>query len=179
MKKNAVIMVVMCVILFIPALLNGGTKSNIGVIGCAGTSVSDFKGSFFDVGLEVRFSGNFYFQFLVDTYSEPAALGEFSAVGLNSSAYGANVYGVYKFSVSQKLSLFTKLGVSYTRLKTSSSPGLSITMGDFGAGAGAGLEFRLSKKVNFVMGGTVKALIADSGAGTWLKFYSGLSFRLK
>lgn len=168
-------------VLFILVLINlsvslaGFERKNIGVMGSAGTAASDFSGSFFDVGMEIRTLGNFYLQFLFDYYLEPTGI---KTDGVGSSSYGFNLYGVYKFKLSKRFHLFTKIGVNYTTLKASVSPlNVSSSNSDFGAGGGVGFEFHLNKNIGILLGGTMKAIVSENGVGTWFKIYSGILFR--
>ncbi|MCP4151591.1 MAG: porin family protein [bacterium] len=154
-------------------------KQNISLVGFVGSSLGDFKGQNVGLGLELRLWRNFYVQCLYDSYMEPSALGSFNTPGINSSAHGLNLYLIYKKQLSQKLTLFGKLGVNYTTISSSLQSGVSISGSDPGTGFGLGAQYRMGKNIYFVVGGTLKALIPDSGAGIWFKSYGGISFRLK
>ena len=81
----------------------------VNLFGNVGLAASDLDGLFFDVGVEVKITNNFYGQVLFDYYFSPT--GE-DIEGLDDSAYGFNLYGVYKFTGSGPLNLFAKAGAS-------------------------------------------------------------------
>lgn len=157
--------------------LSAGDKK-INLFGNAGIAVSDFEGLFVDVGAELQFTDNFYGQLLFDYYFNPT--GE-DIEGVDDSAYGFNLYGVYKFSSSGALNLFAKAGVHYTTIKASAEGfGISVsaTESDFGIGGGLGFEYSLSEKVALLLGGTVKLIFSEGDTGTWFKIYGGFNFTL-
>ncbi len=173
-KKKMLILFLLAPVILSVSLFAGGRK-NFSIIGTAGNAVSDFKGVTFDVGAEIRTLGNFYLQFMFDYYLNPTNL---KTAGIDDSAYGFNLYGVYKFRLSKKMNAFVKLGLNYTTLRVSaSSGGVTASNSDFGAGAGIGLEFALSESMGFQLGGTAKALASESGAGTWFNMYAGFVLR--
>ncbi len=177
MKKSFIMVTLLFVLTALTVSQPGSGRRNVSVIGSVGTAVSDFEGAFFDVGVEIRTVGNFYLQFLYDYYLNPTGV---NVDGVNSSAYGFNLFAVYKFKLSKKLNLFTKVGANYTTVKASvSSPRVSASNSDFGAGTGAGFEFNLNKNTGILLGGTAKTIISESGAGIWFKIYCGISFRLR
>jgi len=172
----------MTIIVFMAAFtlsLPAQDEGRMNVIGSLGFAVSDFEGLFLDIGAELQFSDKFYGQLLFDYYSNP--LPESLPAGVNDSAYGINLYGVLKHSSSEKLNLFAKAGLHYTTIKLSASSGgitVSGTTGDFGVGGGAGIEYILNDKLTLLFGATVKFIFAED-TGTWFKFYSGVSYRVK
>ena len=149
----------------------------INIFGNIGLASSDLEGLFVDIGAEFKFSNNFYGQVLFDYYFNPATL----VVGVDDSAYGFNLYGVYKFTGSGSLNLFAKGGVHYTTIKMSASAGgisVSAESSDFGIGGGLGVEYSLSENVALVLGATAKLIFTEGETGDWYKFYGGVNFRL-
>jgi opacity protein-like surface antigen len=157
--------------------LSAGDKK-INLFGNVGIATSDVEGLFVDVGAELQFTNNIYGQLLFDYYFNPT--GE-DIEGVNDSAYGFNLYGVYKFSSSSALNLFVKAGVHYTTIKASAEAyGISVSVSDsdFGIGGGLGIEYSLSEKMALLLGGTVKVIFSEGETGTWFKFYGGFNFQL-
>jgi opacity protein-like surface antigen len=150
----------------------------VNLFGNVGLAASDLDGLFFDVGAEVKITNNFYGQVLFDYYFNPA---KEDIAGLDDSAYGFNLYGVYKFTGSGPLNLFAKAGVHYTIIKMSVSGGgisISAESKDFGIGGGLGVEYSLSEQVALVLGATAKLIFFEGDTGNWFKFYGGINFRL-
>jgi len=150
----------------------------VNLFGNVGLAASDLRGLFFDIGAEFQISNNFYAQALFDYYFNPA---EESIEGVDDSAYGFNLYGVYKFAGSESVNFFAKAGVHYTTIKASASVGdisVSAESSDFGIGGGLGLEFSMSEKVALVLGATAKLIFSEGDTGNWFKFYGGVNFRL-
>ena len=148
------------------------------LFGNVGLATSDLEGLFVDVGAEVKLSNNFYGQVLFDYYFNPT--GE-DIEGLDDSAYGFNLYGVYKFTGSGPLNLFAKAGVHYTTIKMSASGGgvtVSAESSDFGLAGGLGVEYALSEQAALVLGATAKLIFTEGETGNWFKFYGGINFRL-
>ncbi len=143
-----------------------------------GYAFSDFDGMFIDIGFEMQLTGNIYGQLLFDYYFNPGSL---DIEDESSSAYGINLYGVYKHRSSGKMTFFAKAGVHCTVVKAS-APGagfsISVDTSDFGIGGGGGIEYFLRKKLSLVLGGTVKLAFSDENS-TWYKIYCGFSYRLK
>ena len=150
----------------------------VNLFGNVGLAASDLEGLFIDVGAEVKITNNFYGQVLFDYYFSPS--GE-DIEGLDDSAYGFNLYGVYKFTGSGPLNLFAKAGVHYTTVKISASGGgysLSAESSDFGLAGGLGVEYSLSEQVALVLGATAKLIFPEGDTGNWFKFYGGINFRM-
>ena len=150
----------------------------VNLFGNVGLAASDLEGLFVDIGAEFKFSNNFYGQVLFDYYFSPT--GE-DIEGLDDSAYGFNLYGVYKFTGSGPLNLFAKAGVHYTTVKMSASGGgisVSAESSDFGIAGGLGVEYSMSEQVALVLGATAKLIFSEGETGNWFKFYGGLNFRL-
>jgi hypothetical protein len=152
--------------------------SAINIFGNLGYASSDLEGLFFDVGAETKLFQNFYGQFLFDYYFNPT--GE-DIDGVDDSAYGFNLYMVYKFTGSSSLNLFAKAGIHYTTIKFSASEGgisVSAEDSDFGIGGGVGLEYSLSEQFALVFGVTIKIIFSEVETGNWYKYYGGINFRL-
>jgi len=150
----------------------------VNIFGNVGLATSDVEGLFVDIGAELKLSNNFYGQVLFDYYFSP--IGE-DIPGLDDSAYGFNLYGVYKFTGSESLNLFAKAGVHYTTVKMSASTGgvtFSAESSDFGIGGGLGIEYSMSENVALVLGATAKLIFSEGDTGNWFKFYGGVNFRL-
>ena len=173
------ILVSLTVIMFLAAMttsLGASDKKEINLFGNIGLAASDIEGLFFDVGAELQLANNFYAQFLFDYYFNPT--GE-DIEGVDDSAYGFNLYGVYKTSGESNLRFFAKAGVHYTTVKASASyEGISISAesSDFGIGGGVGLEYKMGESVALVLGTTGKLIFSEGDTGTWFKFYGGVNF---
>lgn len=160
----------------LPALhAAGGGKRKI-VFAGIGAASSDLGGLFMDIGLEKRFFGNFYGQFLFDYYFNP-----FDKPGISDSyAYGINLYGVYRIPVSTKINFFLKAGFHWTTLKKNYETSRIVHRKDYGIAGGGGIECRLSETVFIHAGATVKyAYDEDEVDHKWVKLYGGVVFRLK
>lgn len=144
-----------------------------------GYAFSDFEGLVLEFGGELQVTGNLYGQLLIDYYPDP--FGDEGVPDFNDSAYGLNLYAVYKLQMADKMNLFAKAGVNLTSVKVAAVVfGIPVTAvdTDFGAGAGAGIEYLFNDKWGMQLGGTVKFLFAEDTA-TWFKVYGGVSYRLK
>jgi opacity protein-like surface antigen len=100
--------------------------------------------------------------------------------GVGTSAYGLNLYGVFKQPLSDNLKLFAKAGVNYTVVEGSIQLfGVNFTeaQSKFGVGGGFGGEYALTEKLSLLLGATVKLIFAEE-TGTWFKIYGGVSYRL-
>ena len=173
MKKILVCVTVLIVLAALSTSLNA-----INLFGNVGFAASDLEGLFFDIGAELKLTNNFYGQVLFDYYFSPS--GE-DIEGLDDSAYGFNLYGVYKFTGSGPLNLFAKAGVHYTTVKISAAANgasISAESSDFGIGGGLGVEYSLSENVALVLGATLKLIFSEGETGDWYKFYGGVNFRL-
>ncbi len=173
MKKR----ILVCVTVLVVLAAMSTSLCAVNIFGNIGLASSDLDGLFLDIGAEFKFSNNFYGQVLFDYYFNPGAL----VVGVDDSAYGVNLYGVYKFTGSESLNLFAKAGVHYTTIKMSASAvGISVSAesSDFGIGGGLGIEYSLSKGFALVLGATAKLLFSEGDTGNWFKFYGGVNFRL-
>ena len=175
------ILVSLTVVIFLATMttsLSASDKKEINLFGNIGLAASDIEGLFFDVGAELQLSRNLYAQFLFDYYFNPS--GE-DIEGVNDSAYGFNLYGVYKTSFHRPLRFFVKAGVHYTTVKLGIAfEGITISAesSDFGIGGGAGLEYSMSDNIALVLGSTVKFIFWEGDTGTWFKFYGGVSFTI-
>jgi len=176
MKRILVCMTVLMFFAAITTSLSASDKKEINLFGNIGLAASDVEGFFFDVGAELQLSNSLYAQFLFDYYFNPS--GE-DLEGVNDSAYGFNLYGVYKSSRDSSLRFFAKAGVHYTTIKVGASyEGISISAesSDFGIGGGIGLEFGMGESIALVLGGTAKLIFTEGDTGTWFKFYGGVNF---
>ncbi len=177
MKKTLLCLsMVMFLVVFSTSL--SAEKKAINLFGNVGVAAADFEGMFFDVGAELQLSENIYGQLLFDYYLNPTGL---DLEGVDDSAYGINLYGVYKFKSSGNLNLFVKAGIHYTTVEATAEVwGVQVTAesSDFGIGGGLGLEYSLSEKMALVFGATGKLIFSEGDTGNWFKFYGGLNFRL-
>ncbi len=169
MKKK---MIFFTIVLFIATLSLSAAPINI--FGNVGMAFSDFEGLFFDVGAEMQLADNFWAQVLFDYYLNPS--GEDLAEGVDDSAYGINLYGVYKFGGSDTMNFFAKAGVHYTTYEIGFF-GLGISESKFGVAGGAGVEFKMGNNMALVFGGTYKTLFAEDTLG-WFKIYGGINFKV-
>jgi opacity protein-like surface antigen len=144
-----------------------------------GYAFSDFEGLVFEFGGELQVTGNLYGQLLLDYYPDP--FGDEGVPDFNDSAYGLNLYAVYKYRMVDNINLFAKTGVHLTSIKVSAVAfGIPVTATDtdFGVGAGGGIEYLFNDKWGMQLGGTVKFLFAEDTAA-WFKVYGGVSYRVK
>jgi len=170
--------ILVCVTVLVVLAAMSTSLCAINLFGNVGLAASDLEGLFVDLGAELKITNNFYGQVLVDYYFSPT--GE-DIEGLDDSAYGFNLYGVYKFTGSGSLNLFAKAGVHYTTVKMSASGGgfsVSAESSDFGIGGGLGVEYSMSEQVALVLGATAKLIFSEGDTGNWFKFYGGVNFKL-
>jgi hypothetical protein len=141
-------------------------KPKMAVFGDLGLAVSDFKGLFFDAGLQYGLSENLFAEFLFDFYLDPAGdLGD-------ATAYGFNLNGVYKFPLQDKLNFFAKAGVNLT---VATAGGNSDSA--FGVNAGGGVEYALADNMGLRGGATFKLSFDQGETSSWFKFYGGFFYR--
>jgi len=152
-------------------------KKQVYLTGGAGLAFSDFEGLFIDLGVNYQLMTCVFIQALLDYYFNPS--GE-KASGVSDSAWGINLYGVYKKPLKNKFSLFGKAGIHLTSTRVSSEfMGFkaSASSSDFGIAVGTGLEYRLKQALALVMGLTFKTVFADE-TGSWFKIYAGVIYHL-
>ena len=104
-----------------------------------------------------------------------------NVIGVDTSAYSVNLYGVYKHKLKKKATAFAKAGINMTMTKVSTTIlGIkaSETTSDFGVGAGGGIIYPLKEKLSLIAGATVRFLFGD-GDATWFKIYAGVNYALK
>lgn len=150
----------------------------INIFGGAGIAFSDVEGLFFDVGAEMKLSSNFWAQILFDYYLNPTGL---DIPGVDDSMYGINLYGVYKYKMTNQMNLFAKAGAHVTTLRASAQVmGITVAVTDtnFGLGAGAGIEIKVGSNMFVLAGGTIKFLFAEGDTATWFKLYGGFGFQV-
>ena len=172
-----------CVAVLVFLAMMSTSLSAINFFVNVGYSVSDIKGVFFDAGAEIKVAGNFYAQFLFDYYFNPGGEEFTKTYGkiFDDSAYGFNLYGMFKFKTSEKLRLFVKGGVHYTTVRLQADflgTVIALEDSDFGFGGGAGLEYSIAKKVALVLGATAKTASGEDVTTNWFKFYGGVNVRL-
>jgi hypothetical protein len=142
-------------------------EPKIVVFGDLGLAVSDFKGLFLDAGVQYALSKNLFGEFLFDFYLKPLG------AGLDFTAYGFNLNGVYKYPLQDKLNLFGKAGVNFTTLS-----GYGVSGTDFGINVGGGVEYNLSDTMGIRAGGTFKMLFESVANISYFKFYGGFFYKL-
>jgi|WetSurMetagenome_2_1015567.scaffolds.fasta_scaffold55948_4 hypothetical protein len=141
-------------------------KPKLVAFGDLGLAVSDFKGLFFDAGLQYGLSENLFAEFLFDFYLDPAgSLGD-------ATAYGFNLNGVYKHPLQDSLSLFAKAGINMTV-----ASGGGETDSAFGLNAGGGVEYELAENMGLRGGATFKMSFESGETSNWFKFYGGFFYR--
>jgi len=173
---------VICLVVFSTAL-SAENEKKLNLFGGVGIAASDFEGMVVLVGIEKQLSDKFYAQLMFDYYLNPS--GE-DIEGMDDSAYGVNLYGVYKHPLSENFHVFIKGGINYTTYKVSVEAGgitISGTDGYFGIGGGAGFEYGLNDKIALILGATAKTLFTSEDDAfekpLWFKIYGAVSFRLK
>lgn len=134
------------------------------VFGDLGLAVSDFKGLFWDAGIQYGLSKNLFGEFLFDFYLDPAGIWG------DVVAYGFNVNGIYKHPLPDKLNLFGKAGINLTMV---SGGGGS----KFGINAGGGVEYLLSEGIGVRAGVTLKMAFETGATATWFKLYGGFLYK--
>ncbi|MCP4215447.1 MAG: porin family protein [bacterium] len=180
MRVNKIIVVAILVMLLAGVSFASGTKrKEIRIFIGAGTAAMDMRNVFVDLGIEQQFFGNLYGQFMLEYYNNPSNLPENS----DSSAYGVNLYGVYKIPVSDKFKFFLKGGVHMTIQEVDMDwvfGRVEGTSTNLGLGGGAGIEYSVSNIIALYGGTTIKMFLDDSNTNaTWFKFYGGISFKVK
>jgi opacity protein-like surface antigen len=174
MKKVMLLLLVFCLATFSFAY----EDKEINVFGNLGMAFSDLEGLNLEVGGEMQFSDSIFGQLSIDYYLNP--MGDAAVDGVDASAYGINLYGVYKTNSSDTLNYFAKAGAHYTTVKASADVwGVNFTATDsnFGIAGGAGIEYALSEKMDLVVGGLVKVVFADE-TGTWFNVFAGINFQV-
>lgn len=146
-------------------------KPKINIFGDAGLAVSDFEGLFLDAGLQYGLTQTLFAEFLFEYYLDPAGS------QADSSAYGLNLNGVYKFELTDTLNAFAKAGICLIH-SSASLNGFSASDSDFGLNAGAGVEYPLSKTMGLRGGATMKLSFAEGDTATFFKFYGGFYYNL-
>ena len=146
-------------------------KPAMQVFGDLGLAVSDFEGLFVDAGFQYGFSPKLFGEFLFEYYFSPAGS------GIDSSAWGLNLNGVYKHGLSDGLNLFGKAGICLIHTSVSYM-GFSAGDSDIGFNAGGGLEYALSETMGLRGGATLKLSFAEGDTGTFFKLYAGFYYGL-
>jgi len=178
MKKTLILVMLIVFTAAFTLNLSADEGKKMNVFGGLGFALADFEGLFFDIGAEMQITSHIYGQLLFDYYFSPNPDG---IEGVNDSAYGINLYAVYKHKSSDTLNIFAKAGVHYTTVKASASGAgysISVTSSDFGIAGGGGIEYVLNDKLALMFGGTLKLIFAED-TGTWFKIYGGISYRVK
>jgi opacity protein-like surface antigen len=179
--KKKVLFVLLSMLLVCAALSPSAQDQKSGsLIGSLGFASLDFEGVAMDIGVEMQVKGNIYGQLLFDYYMDP--FGDEGYQGGDYSAYGINLYGVYKIDASEQLKFFAKAGIHLTTVKWTTKIddiiGVSANDSHVGAAAGIGAQYMLNDRWGILAGGTVKVLFGGL-ADKWLKFYGGLSYRVR
>jgi hypothetical protein len=146
-------------------------KPKIEIFGDVGLAVSDFEGLFLDAGLQYGFSPKLFGEFLFEYYLDPAGS------QADSSAYGLNLNGVYKFEISDDMNAFAKAGICLIHSSVSLN-GFSAGNSDIGFNAGAGVEYALNKTMGLRGGATMKMSFAEGETSTFFKLYGGFYYNL-
>ena len=146
-------------------------KPGMLVFGDVGLAVSDFEGLFFDAGLQYGFCPKLFGEFLFEYYFSPAGS------GIDSSAWGLNLNGVYKLGLSDGLNLFGKAGICLIHTSVSFM-GVSAGNSDVGFNAGGGLEYALNEAMGLRGGATMKISFAEGETSTFFKLYGGFYYTL-
>ena len=169
-------LVLVTVVLFIGAFSLSAAPINIfGNAGFATSSDVVCKKLFLDIGAEMQLSGPIWGQAVFDYYLNPT--GEPMPPGVNDSAYGGFLYGVYKYAMNPKTNFFVKGGVGYTTLKLSAG-GASLSESAFGLGGGAGVEIKFGPKMAILAGGTFKSIFFEGETQNFFKIYGGFSYQV-
>ncbi len=174
------VIVLLLLVVSIPLLADGERKRSM--LYSYGVGTSDLDARVFDFGFEVQIAGNFYGQFLAEYSNE--SFEEFDAY--SSKGWGFNLFGLYKFPVSEKVNLFAKAGVNYTHMELEVEkdedgaypPGINDNLPNLGIGIGAGVELQVTDHIAIHGGATYKVLF-DSEPLKWLKCYAGFSYGVK
>ncbi len=168
MKK--ILPFVLCVLLLSSLGFAAGKKEaqkpEMQVFGDLGLAVSDFEGLFFDAGFQYGFTPKLFAEGLFEYYFNPAGS------GLDSSAWGLNLNGVYKHGLSEGLTLFGKAGICLIHT-TVTFMGFSGSDSDIGFNVGGGVEYALNEKMGLRGGATLKVSFAEEDTGTFFKLYAG------
>jgi opacity protein-like surface antigen len=144
-----------------------------------GFAFADYEGPILDFGLEMQFAPRFFAQISLDYYLNPLP-DEEDIYDVQYTLLGTNIYGVFKFVMTDKFNMFMKAGLHMTGIKVKGEiVGIPITSSQtkFGAGAGIGMEFMLSEKWGLLFGGTYKILFTKEPA-KWFKAYGGVIYRI-
>jgi opacity protein-like surface antigen len=153
------------------AVKKSAAKPEMQVFGDVGLAVSDFEGLFFDAGFQYGFTPTLFAEALFEYYFSPAGS------GVDSSAWGLNLNGVYKHGLSDGLNLFGKAGICLIHTSVSYM-GFSAGNSDIGFNAGGGLEYALNDNMGLRGGATLKLSFAEGETSTFFKLYAGFYYGL-
>ncbi len=175
MKKILVLAMLILFVVSVSLPAAGQGKRHI-VFAGTGVAVSNLEGLFFDIGVEKRFFGNFYGQFLFDYYLNPFK--SFSPI--DSYAYGLNFYGVYKIPASDRIYFCLKTGFHITSWKKEWDVTRIEIRTDYGFAGGGGIEYHLNDRAFIYSGATVKWAFDElTISDKWVKLYGGLVLLVK
>lgn len=185
-KRLAIVTLIVGLTVFVlvsPTYLSAQYEKKSNIIGSLGFAVSDYEGLVMDIAVEFQLTKATFVQFLFDYYVDPLGEDVDTSLGnVDFSAFGLNLYGVFKVSPSERLNLFAKAGIHYTTLKASTKIqgllNIAETDSDFGVAGGIGFEYLLNERWGIVFGGTGKLLFAGDTLN-WFKIYGGVSFRVR
>jgi len=144
------------------AVKKSAAKPDMLIFGDVGLAVSDFEGLFFDAGFQYGFTPKLFAEALFEYYLSPAGS------GIDSSAWGLNLNGVYKHELSDGLKLFGKAGICLIHTSV-----YSFGNSDIGFNAGGGVEYALNDTMGLRGGATVKMSFAEGDTATFFKLYAG------
>ena len=113
-------------------------------------------------GFQYGFTPKLFAEALFEYYFGPAGS------GIDSSAWGLNLNGVYKHGLSDGLSLFGKAGICLIHTSV-----YSYGNSDIGFNAGGGVEYALNDSMGLRGGATVKISFAEGDTATFFKLYAG------
>jgi len=153
------------------AVKQSAAKPEMLVFGDVGLAVSDFEGLFFDAGFQYGFTPKLFAEALFEYYFSPAGS------GVDSSAWGLNLNGVYKHELSEGMKLFAKAGVCLIHTSVTFM-GFSAGNSDIGFNAGGGLEYALNDTMGLRGGATMKISFAEGDTATFFKLYAGFYYGL-
>lgn len=146
-------------------------KPGMLVFGDVGLAVFDYKGLFVDGGFQYGFMPNLFAEGLFEYYFSPFGS------GINSSAWGLNLNGVYKLDLLDGIKLFGKAGVCLIHTSFTFM-GVSYGDSDIGFNAGGGLEYALNETMGLRGGATFKISFAEGEAIIFSKLYAGFYYGL-
>jgi len=171
MKKLMLIVVTMALLAPAGFAAGGKEKAEMQVFGDLGLAVSDFEGLFFDAGFQYGFTPKLFGEARFEKYFSPAG------GGVDSSAWGLNLNGVYKHGLSDKLAAFAKAGVCLISTSVTFM-GFKGSNSDLGFNLGGGVEYALNEKMGVRGGATLKLSFAEGETGTFFKLYGGFYYGL-